>query len=180
LNTHPNANYYLRIIEQCLLNTAQRIKENKPVVSAFLYACLLWPALDALYHSLYEQDHNAQTSMQQAARKTLALQIPHTSMPKYVSVMIREIWELQLQLLKPRIRNPLKIISQPRFRAAYDFLLLRVQAGENLNKRAQWWTQEQAKLSPQDWADIKSRHRQENTEAKHKRRPRFNKSRKPQ
>ena len=54
--------------------------------------------------------------------------------------MVRDIWQLQLRLLKPRGKRALQLLEHPRFRAAYDFLLLREQLGEQLNDMGNWWT----------------------------------------
>ena len=56
---------------------------------------------------------------------------------------MREIWELQIRLPKRSKRNIESVFKHPRFRAAYDFLLLREEAGENLGGLGQWWTEYQ-------------------------------------
>jgi poly(A) polymerase len=56
---------------------------------------------------------------------------------------MREIWELQLRLPNRRGRRAELLLSHKRFRAAYDFLLLREAAGEELGDLGQWWTEYQ-------------------------------------
>ena len=56
--------------------------------------------------------------------------------------MIKEIWALQIRLLKYPPRSNL-IYSHKRFRAGYDFLLLREEAGENLGGAGRWWKENQ-------------------------------------
>jgi poly(A) polymerase len=46
-------------------------------------------------------------------------------------------------------RRALRLLDHPRFRAAYDFLLLRAAAGEADPELAQWWTDIQA-LPPEE------------------------------
>ena len=59
--------------------------------------------------------------------------------------MMKEIWEYQIRLQKIQGKKPFQLIEHPRFRAAYDFLLLREQAGEDLDGLGSWWTNFQIK-----------------------------------
>jgi poly(A) polymerase len=54
---------------------------------------------------------------------------------------MREIWEMQLRLEKPRGKKAVELVESRRFRAAYDFLLLREQAGEDCGGLGAWWTE---------------------------------------
>ena len=54
---------------------------------------------------------------------------------------MREIWEFQLRLEKQTGRRTAELVDQRRFRAAYDFLLLREQAGEETGGLGEWWTE---------------------------------------
>ena len=56
---------------------------------------------------------------------------------------MRQIWTLQIYLEKSIGKRARRLIDNPRFRAAYDFVLLREQAGENLNGLGDWWTKYQ-------------------------------------
>ena len=55
--------------------------------------------------------------------------------------MARDIWALQTRLKNRRGKRPLKLLTHQRFRAAYDFLLLRAEAGEDVEELAGWWTE---------------------------------------
>ena len=63
-----------------------------------------------------------------------------TAIPRKFHGYIKDIWSLQLKLETRLGHQPYKILNHPRFRAAYDFLLLREQAGEELDGLGQWWT----------------------------------------
>ncbi len=66
------------------------------------------------------------------------------ALPKRFSVPMREIWQMQLRMGNRRGRQPHKLMTHPRFRAAYDFLLLRAESGEADPELARWWTEFQA------------------------------------
>jgi poly(A) polymerase len=61
-------------------------------------------------------------------------------MPRRFTNVTREIWALQPRLAKPTPRRAPRLLEHPRFRAAYDFLLLRAEAGEPVQEAADWWT----------------------------------------
>lgn len=128
------------LLTLALRNTDNRLAEGKSVTPAFLYAALLWPPLqDALRQSC---GNRAPTlgALQECAGDVIVEQLKYTAIPKRFTAMMREIWELQLRL-SPRNRRSVEIaFTHPRFRAAYDFLLLREAAGEQLNGLGDWWT----------------------------------------
>ena len=74
------------------------------------------------------------------ANEVISEQLEYTAIPKRISYSSREIWELQWKLENQNKRSVRSTFSHPRFRAAYDFLLLRAEAGENVSDSAQWWT----------------------------------------
>ena len=131
------------LLTLALRNTDNRLAEGKSVTPAFLYAALLWPPLqDALRQSC---GNRAPTlgALQECAGDVIVEQLKYTAIPKRFTAMMREIWELQLRL-SPRNRRSVEIaFTHPRFRAAYDFLLLREAAGEQLNGLGDWWTRYQ-------------------------------------
>jgi poly(A) polymerase len=54
---------------------------------------------------------------------------------------MREIWEFQLRLQRKTGRKAAELVEHRRFRAAYDFLLLREQAGADTGDLGAWWTE---------------------------------------
>ncbi len=68
-------------------------------------------------------------------------QIQYTAVPKRFTIAAKEIWNLQSRLLRDNKRSVESAYNHPRFRAAYDFLLLREEAGEDLGGRGAWWTE---------------------------------------
>lgn len=135
-----NADYTLRLIRLALRNTDERVRQDRPVTPAFLFAALLWPALPQRISELEERGVPSVPAQQQAAQELLAEQCRHTAIPKRFSIPLREIWDLQPRLERRSGRRADQMLEHPRFRAAYDFLLLREAAGENTDGLGAWWT----------------------------------------
>ncbi len=129
------------LLVHAFTNTDARIAENKPVTPAFLFAALLWESMLALADQLQQEGLPEAQALQEASSTVVHRQMASVTLPKRFSVPMREIWQLQPRLLRNHGRRTLRVLSHPRFRAAYDFLLLRAQAGEDLQELADWWTQ---------------------------------------
>lgn len=131
----------LRLIEAAVDNTDRRLAEAKPVTPAFLLGIMLWPVIQEKMQLFREQGMPPAQAMHKAAGKALSEQVKIIAIPKRFSTVMREIWELQIRLEKHQGRRALQVLEHPRFRAAYDFLLLREQAGEIAPGAGDWWTQ---------------------------------------
>jgi poly(A) polymerase len=130
----------LALLNQALLNTDARIAEGKPVTPAFLYAALLWGPVNARATRLQAEGVSEVMSLQQAAREIFSDQSQHAILPRRFATQMREIWLLQPRLQRGSGKRAARLLEHPRFRAAYDFLLLRAQAGEEVAEVAEWWT----------------------------------------
>ncbi|MGI9251424.1 MAG: polynucleotide adenylyltransferase PcnB [Pseudohongiellaceae bacterium] len=149
-----------KVVNLALRNTDVRIADGKTVTPAFLFAALLWPVLQQRLqqrlqqHSQqhpqqYSQQHSQQrpgerVNLQQlgeVANEVLAEQSDFTAIPKRFAISSREIWEAQLRLEQRSRQRVYSLLQHQRFRAAYDFLLLRNEAGEELEELCQWWTE---------------------------------------
>jgi len=78
--------------------------------------------------------------MQKAQASVLGMQTESIAIPRRFSQVIREIWLMQHRLESRRGKNLLSVLEHPRFRAGYDFMLLRATIGEVDQKIADWWT----------------------------------------
>lgn len=136
-------NLALHLIEQAFKNTDLRISNKQRVTPAFIYAALLWPSVQHVVSSLQSKGHSPSMAMNKAANEVIANQIPITAIPRRFTTAMREIWSLQLSLPRRGGERAKRLSEHPRFRAAYDFVLLREQAGENLDGLGNWWTQYQ-------------------------------------
>ena len=133
---------FVALIEQACINTDKRIAENKPVTPAFLFAVLLWGPLAVRAREFESNGMSRIQSLQEAGRALLHQQAVTISIPKRFRLPIRDIWIGQARLTNRRGRRALWMLEQPRFRATYDFLLLRAQSGEpGLNELSNWWTE---------------------------------------
>jgi len=136
--TNPEKNEYTsRLIIEALRNTDKRLKNNQSVTPGFLIAALLWPEI--IEKSMKKGEINLRKffrSMDQVLRKQQQI----TAIPRKFHSYIKDIWVLQLKLHSRIGKQPYKILKHPRFRAAYDFLLLREKAAANKKYLGDWWT----------------------------------------
>ncbi|MDH3450950.1 MAG: polynucleotide adenylyltransferase PcnB [Gammaproteobacteria bacterium] len=130
-----------RLMMQALANTDARIAQGKPVTPAFLFAAFLWPSVARRTRELCERGEAPAAALQQAASELMPAQLEATALPRRFAVPMREIWQLQDRLTALNGKRALRLLGHPRFRAAYDFLCLRVEAGEKLHKAATFWTE---------------------------------------
>ena len=133
-----------RFVKQALANTDARIKEDKAVTPAFLFAALLWEPVRRDAAAIEAQGQGAVAAIDSAGVDVLARQVEHVALPRRFSMVAREIWSIQPRLTQRRGRKGAEQMSKPRFRAGYDFLLLRAEAGEDVSQHAEWWTAYQA------------------------------------
>lgn len=138
-----NPEYAGTLIRNALTNTDQRIVQGKPVTPAFLFAALLWPALPARVLQAQERGLPPIPAMQEAAHDLVWEQCQRTAIPKRFTLPMREIWDMQERLPRRQGRRADQLLDNPRFRAGYDFLLLRESAGEQTNGLGDWWTEYQ-------------------------------------
>ena len=160
--------YAHALAELALRNTDKRIREEQPVTPAFIYAVLLWP--DVVEHAARHEAAGEASiaALHLAADEIIPTQLSATSLPRRYSVPMREIWALQPRLLKARGKRAASLLSNPRFRAAYDFLCLRNDAGEDLESICKRW--EELQESPESQAIIEAARKQSRPAARRRRR----------
>jgi len=131
----------LRFIEAALANTDRRVVEDLPLSSAFLFAALLWPVVVLRAQVLDHEGQPAYAVLQQAGDEALRLLLQRIAIPRHLQLLTREIWEMQPRFALHQGRGVASLHGHPRFRAAYDFMLLRAQCGEvQAAEDASWWT----------------------------------------
>ena len=143
-------------LQKALINTDKRIAEEKPVTPAFLFAAFLWYPQVRLQQQLEMEGMPTFPARHEAAQAIITNQCNHTAIPRRFSVPMREIWDFQARLPQRHGKRADATLANPRFRAAYDFLLLRVEAGEPFGELAQWWTDYQVADEAQRRAMIKA------------------------
>ena len=128
------------LLIHALKNTDSRLAAGKTVTPGFFIAALLWAPMHALADKYVRSGMCEDDALALAGDVTISRQTSNTSMPRRFTQMARDIWQLQPRLRRNKGRRSSRLLNHPRFRAAYDFLLLRVQAGEPLQGLADWWT----------------------------------------
>jgi len=131
----------LVLIQAAMENTDKRIHEGKHVTPAFILAAMLWPAVSALASKFRNNGDAPMVAMHKAGQQAVFQAVQHVAIPKRFSQPMREIWEFQLRLQRRKGRKAAELVDHRRFRAAYDFLLLREQAGEETQNLGAWWTE---------------------------------------
>lgn len=127
------------LIQMTLQNTDRRIKVGKPVTPAFIYAILLWHPMLALAKEYRQAGLKRLESYEKAIIEIFKLQSKLTHIPKRLTQYIREMWVLQTRFSKRQGQRAFRLISHPRFRAAYDLYALRADVGETDKNIVSWW-----------------------------------------
>jgi poly(A) polymerase len=126
-------------LAKALENTDIRIGQNKPVTAYFLFAAFLWEPVRARMEAKIQNGLNEVMAIQQAASEVIRLQSQTTSMPRRVALPLREVWCLQPRFNSRSGDRPFKLLTHPRFRAAFDFMALRSTTGDVDPALAEWW-----------------------------------------
>jgi len=142
LEKHP-ASLVEELLVQGLKNTDARVLADKPVTPTFLFALLLYgPIAQRIEATPPEHWHELNTILD-ACDGAIRDAQRHLAIPRRFSLGVREMFALQPRLEHPRGRRSLRSLEHPRFRAAYDLLLLRAERGLASQDTAEWWTRVQ-------------------------------------
>ncbi len=141
-HAHLKDDKVLQRIILVLRNTDERVADGKSVTPAFLFAAMLWTPVKLDSETLQHTDGlNAQEALFEASHQVGKRQAKQVAIPRRMALSMREIWHLQLRLERnQRGKRAQQLLHHPRFRAAYDFLLLRAETNPEHQSLAQWWT----------------------------------------
>ncbi|MGO3345608.1 MAG: polynucleotide adenylyltransferase PcnB [Marinomonas sp.] len=126
-------------ILQGLENTDNRLQAGKTTAPYFLYAVMLWPSVLLRHEEFQSQGMPTTPALHQAASMVLDNQVASTAIPRRFSTPMREIWDMQFRLPKRYGKRAFVLLDHPRFRAAFDFLLIRELSGSELGGLGAWW-----------------------------------------
>jgi poly(A) polymerase len=140
LDTSEDSKEANQFVKLALANTDQRIQSGKSVSAGFLFATLLWPDLLKNWNANLAKGKANIPALQDAMDDTIATQSSGMTIQRRFESDMREIWSMQPRFEKRVGRYPYRLIESPRFRAGYDFLLLRCATGEKEASLGQWWT----------------------------------------
>ncbi len=139
----------LDIITEALRNTDARVGEGQPVSPVFLFAVLLWEPVRRRAAALRSAGEGPIEAFQHAASEVLAEQQSSVAIPRRLATPIHDILVMQERFTRRVGKRVLSVLNHPRFRAAYDLLMLRVAAGEAPGELGRWWTDIQT-MSPDE------------------------------
>lgn len=139
LTVHPES-LVEKLLVQGLRNTDDRVQADKPVTPTFLFALLLYGPIAAIIEATPPERWHELGTILDACDLAARQAQTHIAIPKRFSLGVREMFGLQPRLEHPRGRRALRVLEHPRFRAAYDLLLLRAQFGLASSEMADWWT----------------------------------------
>ncbi|WP_066457155.1 polynucleotide adenylyltransferase PcnB [Castellaniella caeni] len=126
-------------VEIALSRTDARVRAGKPVSPSFLFAALLWRLVQKRWSALVAQDVQRNEALIRAADSVIDEQMDKLVIQRRHQADMREIWLMQARFERATVRSIWRLIEQPRFRAAVDFLQLRAEAREVDSVLAQWW-----------------------------------------
>ncbi len=146
---HEEDGFPHTLVPLALANTDKRVNADKPVTPAFLFAAMLWEPVREETALLIANGMSPLDAQQRAADRVLRDQLKHIMLPKRFSVPMREIWSMQGRFERRAGAQAFRLAEHKRFRAAYDFLLLRAEVGETGMELADWWTRFQ-EVTPEE------------------------------
>ena len=129
-----------RFINLALKNTDNRVLAEKPVSPGFLFATLLWHEVLVAWQKFQAQGHRPIPALHMAMTDVADIQAEKLAIHKRFSAIMKEIWGLQPRFEQRAGKRPYGLLGHPRYRAAYDFLLLRCESGELPTELGTWWT----------------------------------------
>jgi poly(A) polymerase len=162
----------LTFLAKALERSDQRVSDNKPVAPFFLFSALLWEPVRARAKARVEAGENEFLAYQESASEVIGRQIRHIALPRSIALPMREVWNLQPRFEQTRGGRPFRVLGHPRFRAAYDFLVLRAETGEADPLLAEWWGRFQEAGETEQKAMTRTGKREAGRSRGRKRRPR--------
>ncbi len=128
-----------KFVQMALADTDRRVSEGKPVAPSFMLACMLWHDVLDRWQKLKAEGEPSFPALQQAVDAVFDARIGDISGRGKLAADMREIWLMQPRFDRRAGNTAHTLIEQPRFRAGFDFLRLRGDAGEVEADLATWW-----------------------------------------
>ena len=128
-----------RFVTLALEQTDSRVRSGKSVSPAFLFAALLWHEVLAAWKKAQQRGPKPIPALFEAMDAVLDIQTEKLAIPRRLTAVMKEIWALQPRLEQRSGRRPFGLLAHERFRAGFDFLVLRSASGEAPEELSQWW-----------------------------------------
>ncbi|MGO4701561.1 polynucleotide adenylyltransferase PcnB [Dyella sp. 2RAB6] len=132
-----------KLIEEGLGSTDARVAEGKSVTPAFLFAVLLWGEVRDLAHAWIVKGVESTQAWGRAVAHVVSEQCQRVAIPRRFTITMEEIWALQPRFEQVQRKRVFRLMAHPRFRAAFDFLLLRGTESQAIDQLGQWWAHAQ-------------------------------------
>lgn len=129
-----------RFVTLALRNTDLRINSDRSVSPAFLFATLLWHEVLAAWQARVAEGENELPALFEAMDQVIDTQAENLAIPRRFGATMKDIWGMQPRFLQRSGARPFRLLAHPKFRAGYDFLLLRCESGELDAELGEWWT----------------------------------------
>ena len=129
-----------KFVTLALDSTDRRIAAGKTVSPGFLFASLLWHQVLEKWNAYQASGESPIPALHQAADEVLDSQTEKLALQRKIGSDMRDIWAMQPRFERRNGKNPYKLLEHVRFRAGYDFLLLRCASGEIDQELGDWWT----------------------------------------
>ncbi|MEY5134608.1 MAG: poly(A) polymerase [Pseudomonadota bacterium] len=127
-------------ISNGLKNTDLRINQDKSCNPSFLFSFLLWHQVDVLWDRYKLELKHSIAGLNQAIDEVIEKQIKLFPIHKRFTITMKEIWRLQPRFENQSPKKIYRLLLHPRFRAAYDFMLLRCESNQLDKNIGIWWT----------------------------------------
>ncbi|AGF49262.1 polynucleotide adenylyltransferase PcnB [Candidatus Kinetoplastidibacterium galati] len=130
----------INFLKTSLENTDQRVLNGKSVSPSFLLAIILWPQVQEEYEKNYKKNKNVYISMVSASDSVIEDQLKVLAIHKRIISDMKTIWFMQPKFETRKNKASFNLLQNPKFKAAYDFILLRAKSNDFDKSIAQWWT----------------------------------------
>jgi poly(A) polymerase len=128
-----------RFVTLALAQTDERVRTERPVSPAFLFAALLWHEVLAAWKARMAKQERPLPALEAAMDKVLDAQCEKIALTRKLTATMREVWVMQPRFEQRGGQRPFRLLESPRFRMAYDFLALRAASGEVSAELEAWW-----------------------------------------
>lgn len=139
----PNSAKFGRLLGYTFTSTDERVRNDLPVAPAFLFAAMLWEPVRARAETLTAGGTEPAVAWTAAVDRVMHQQATRVAIPKRFSMAMEEIWSMQSRFEQRQKKRVMRLLAHPRFRAAFDFLVLRSHDEPELKEQAAWWTEAQ-------------------------------------
>jgi poly(A) polymerase len=130
-----------KFVMLALKNTDDRILVGKSSNPSFLFATLLWHEVLKAWEIYKAQGHNLMPALHMAMNEIIDAQAKKLAIHNRFTATMKEIWGMQPRFEQRAGKRPFGVLMHPRYRAGYDFLLLRCESGELPMELGEWWTE---------------------------------------